>query len=332
MTLITFSSGEIAEGDRSAALSDVLNALFRLEIVNLSDDVGLSTSLRRFPDGVVVATSAYSPIAMVRAATHVADGNDDFILSIPLEGRSSYAQPGRQEQMRGPFEGYVLLNDRPSEIRNEHQRRLSLAIPRVALTGANFDINRILADGIPPTPALRLLAGYVQALTAERDELPGALGRLAATHVCDLVALALGATGAAEIIARERGVRAARLAAIKSDITARIAESDLSIESVARRLAISPRYIQALLRGEGTTFRDVVLSKRLERAHLQLRDPARTGLSIAEIAYASGFGDLSYFNQTFRRRFGMTPGDVRRAHRDHIPASGTPKTPAPDDP
>jgi AraC-like DNA-binding protein len=34
--------------------------------------------------------------------------------------------------------------------------------------------------------------------------------------------------------------------------------------------------------------------------------------SIAEIAYAAGFGDLSTFNHAFRRHFGCTPSDVRR--------------------
>lgn len=28
-------------------------------------------------------------------------------------------------------------------------------------------------------------------------------------------------------------------------------------------------------------------------------------------AFEAGFGDLSYFNPSFRRRFGMTPSDVR---------------------
>jgi AraC-like DNA-binding protein len=33
------------------------------------------------------------------------------------------------------------------------------------------------------------------------------------------------------------------------------------------------------------------------------------------VAYEAGFGDLSYFNRTFRRRYGATPSDVREAAR-----------------
>jgi AraC-like DNA-binding protein len=33
--------------------------------------------------------------------------------------------------------------------------------------------------------------------------------------------------------------------------------------------------------------------------------------SITAIAFDAGFGDLSYFNRTFRRRYGATPSDIR---------------------
>jgi len=33
---------------------------------------------------------------------------------------------------------------------------------------------------------------------------------------------------------------------------------------------------------------------------------------VPDIAYDVGFGDLSYFNRSFRRRFGRTPSEVRR--------------------
>ena len=38
-----------------------------------------------------------------------------------------------------------------------------------------------------------------------------------------------------------------------------------------------------------------------------LRDPRYAATSISDIAFACGFGDLSYFNRAFRRRYGATP-------------------------
>jgi AraC-like DNA-binding protein len=43
-----------------------------------------------------------------------------------------------------------------------------------------------------------------------------------------------------------------------------------------------------------------------------LADRRHQGRSISAIAFEVGFGNLSYFNRTFRRHFGMTPSDARR--------------------
>ena len=65
-----------------------------------------------------------------------------------------------------------------------------------------------------------------------------------------------------------------------------------------------------LLEDEATSFTAFVLEQRLARAHRMIREPR--GLDrISTVAFASGFGDLSYFNRAFRRRFGMTPSDLR---------------------
>jgi AraC-like DNA-binding protein len=38
-------------------------------------------------------------------------------------------------------------------------------------------------------------------------------------------------------------------------------------------------------------------------------------LNIAQIIHESGFGDISYFNRAFRRRYNATPSDIRAAAR-----------------
>ena len=58
--------------------------------------------------------------------------------------------------------------------------------------------------------------------------------------------------------------------------------------------------------------------QRLARVHRRLSDPRHAGSTVAAIAYASGFRDISTFNRAFRQQFGMTPSDARApalAHR-----------------
>jgi AraC-like DNA-binding protein len=108
-------------------------------------------------------------------------------------------------------------------------------------------------------------------------------------------------------------VRAARLRAIKADIEAHLAHGGLSPGAVAKRQQVSDSYIRKLFGGEGTSFSEYVLARRLLLAHRMLIDRRWAGVGIASIAYDAGFGDLSYFNRAFKRCFGATPSEVRDA-------------------
>ncbi len=88
--------------------------------------------------------------------------------------------------------------------------------------------------------------------------------------------------------------------------------------SVEKRIAVLPnrqrvtsRYVQMLFEHEGTTFTEFVRDARLNQAHRMLVDKRLTHRSVSAIAFDVGFGDLSYFNKVFRRRFGSSPSDVR---------------------
>jgi AraC-like DNA-binding protein len=163
--------------------------------------------------------------------------------------------------------------------------------------------------------ALRLLKSYISVLNDGQTLATSSLRHAVDDHLHDLIALALGATRDASELARGRGVRFARFHAIKADIAANVTRRDLSIVSVAARHGISPRYIRTLFMDAGTTFTDFVLQQRLARAHSLLSDPYVDRRPISAIAYDAGFGDLSYFNHAFRRRYGATPSDIRAAAR-----------------
>src|SRR5262245_13375460 len=141
---------------------------------------------------------------------------------------------------------------------------------------------------------------------------------LIASHLHNLIALSLGAARDVAAEAREGGMRAARLQAIKDDITARLTEVSLSVSSLAARHGVSSRYVHRLFEGEGVSYTQFILELRLALAYRRLRDSRWADHNISAIAYDVGFGDLSYFNRTFRHRYGATPSDVRHV-REHVP-------------
>ena len=105
--------------------------------------------------------------------------------------------------------------------------------------------------------------------------------------------------------------RAGRLAAIKADIETRLEQRDLSLDMIAGLYGVTPRAIQKTFEAEGRTFSEYVLERRLERASLRLMSAEDSRLSISSVAFEVGFGDLSYFNRSFRKRFGRSPSQVR---------------------
>jgi AraC-like DNA-binding protein len=68
-----------------------------------------------------------------------------------------------------------------------------------------------------------------------------------------------------------------------------------------------------LFEADGTTFKAFVIAERVAKAYRMLIDERYGHLSITQIAYDCGFGDISYFNRTFRRVHGATPSDIRES-------------------
>ncbi len=199
---------------------------------------------------------------------------------------------------------YVAHADRPSRI-------LNLAIPYARILPGLVDAGRANAALSMEQPAARLLQGYAATLLAHQGALSGEEQTLFAGHLTDLVTLLLGPTRDAAEQARHGGARVARRQAVQADVRANLGNPELSVDWLARRHAISPSYIRSLFYDDGTSFTDFVAEARLARVADALRDPAMAHHTVAALALAAGFGDISWFNQLFRRRFGMTPSAMR---------------------
>jgi AraC-like DNA-binding protein len=102
---------------------------------------------------------------------------------------------------------------------------------------------------------------------------------------------------------------------IKAYIADNLHRANLMVRDVAARHGIATRTVQALFEAEGTSFTRFLLEQRLVRARRLLTGPFAAGWSVTSIAYECGFNDLSYFNRSFRRRFGVSPTEARAGKR-----------------
>ncbi len=81
---------------------------------------------------------------------------------------------------------------------------------------------------------------------------------------------------------------------------------EITIDDIAKSAEISVSTCLRLFRTViGTTPVQYLIGYRLQRAVEELKHAS--GRSIAEIAYACGFSDASYFNRCFRKTYAMTP-------------------------
>jgi AraC-like DNA-binding protein len=305
-----FSVTDWPERDRLALLHDISgSALFQCDDIEPIDGelTEFRTSAQALP-GLDILSLASSGLRIRRSKAQVAP--EHLFLNINLAGIREVSQAGR-EAMFGEGEAMFIAGESGFAMKIAPGLRFTLKMPVKAIELLVPDFGDRLIRPIPrDTDALRLLMNYLGTLNSADFLAEPNIQRVVATHVHDLAALALGATRDASEIVRVRGVRAARLRVIKADIAANL-DGDVSITAIAQRHRVKPRSIQLVFEAEGTTFTDFVLGQRLARAHRMLSDPRLAEQKISTVAFDVGFGDLSYFNRVFRRRFGATPSELR---------------------
>lgn len=261
-----------------------------------------------------MASGFVSPVANKRAADLI--DNDDLVFVFMESGQGSLQADGHTIAVSAG-DAVLTANDKVAVFAGETRTSLvNLRFNREKLAlSLCGDVASLAGHKLRNGVALRLLKHYAAAIESEASAATAETRKLMVDHLYDLAALALGANRDVGVTATQRGLRAARLRAIKTTILDNLADRTLSALTVGNRQGIGQRYVQLLFEAEGTTFSEFLLTQRLKRAHRLLNDPAHAGRSVSAIAYDVGFNDLSYFNRTFRRAFGATPSDIRRVKK-----------------
>ncbi len=86
----------------------------------------------------------------------------------------------------------------------------------------------------------------------------------------------------------------------------------ITLETVAEAVMLSPNYLSKVFKNEtGTNFSDYIISKRMEKAADLLR---MTDLAIAQIAEEVGYVDVKYFRKLCKKYMGLKPSEYRKLY------------------
>lgn len=88
-------------------------------------------------------------------------------------------------------------------------------------------------------------------------------------------------------------------------------QEDISLDSVAEKVGITPSYLSRLFKKEmDINFQDYLTDVRIEKAVQLLHDESMTGRALA---HAVGYNNYTYFCKIFKRETGKTIGEYRES-------------------
>lgn len=265
--------------------------------------------------GGVAISFTSTPLAVRHdTALASASGSGDVLAMIAVEGEGTIDQGGRRMPFR---QGDITFRTTrlPSVCTLTAPGKLvMLRVPAARFFGIHADLHERFVPSIAQ-PDSRL----AEAARTHMDHVfPGSaranpalayfseqsfVSLLAATY-CESVD-----DPAAEGKRCERG-RWQRLVAF---IEAHLGDAELSVDAISKELGISRRLTHRLFEAQRTQYGAYLKARRLERARDELANRRLDHLSVAEIAYRSGFGDASHFSRCFRSQYGTPPGSYRRS-------------------
>jgi AraC-like DNA-binding protein len=236
------------------------------------------------------------------------DYGEYLFLLLQIEGECGIEQCGRQTPI-APGECALVDSSKPSTFyfSGRFSNHVSVHLPRqifFADKSTRVEVARRVEADDPMSSVLR-------ALVAKLMKTASAGGRTA-----ELRELLFNATRQAFSSDRDElpilaDCASRRIEIVQILIDRHLTEQNLTSQWLADRVGVSLRRLQEDFTILGTTVNSLIRARRLHYARDQLTTirqlPPPT---IAEIAYRSGFNDISYFNRCFKKMFDCSPSSM----------------------
>ena len=233
------------------------------------------------------------------------------LVSIVLveEGTSVLKQANRSVRLR-PGAITVWNNSKPTQFEaTERVQLLSLIMPAQQIRDRAPGVDKFYAGIINSGyGAGHLLASHIKALIKSPPDSVASDNRQLANATLQLAAYCLNNKTPEH---RIRNHTDQLRTEIRDYILARLMSPNLSPSRIAAAFNISTTYLHRIFQSEPFTVSEFIREKRLAGARQDLKNPNLSHLTVTDICFRWGFGDLPYFSRLYRTNFGTPPSKDR---------------------
>lgn len=276
------------------------------------DDFHVST-VTMMTSNAVLFDSRITDVEYVRTPAHVARGAlNHYQISLCVDGEMRFSSGRRDVTMR-PGDLCLIDMAQPNHTvlrgGDDRSRLIALILQRSMLAPRLASPDSATATLVPSQhPHARLIANHFAELVVSARPGVESVDKTVEA-IADLMAAAAGAT--IDIAAGvERAERHLYLAMIKRHIAENLETDLLTAGALCLQFGISRATLYRLFEDEGG-LAHYIREQRLNLAFQQLISPASQETRLIDLAVNMRFSSDSTFIRAFRRKFGLTPGELR---------------------
>ena len=316
-TVKLYSTKAVSQREKAGYWNSLCNKLFDLDMNAVDAGTFEAEAIVDEVGPLLVSQITSGPIIVERTRDHIAHMRSmRYSLLVQTHGQSIVTHHGDEIKLR-ENDFIIFDNTYPHRLAVEKEMTLTaFSIPEKLLRRHFPDPAGISGicmsgmDGMSMVVSSTLRGVWEQVRRGLDAEFRGAI----AENLLDFVAIGYAAENRAAVGGTATVSR--RRLQIKKIIEDQLHDPDLSSESIAAELRISPRYLRMVFAAENETVSSYILRRRLEKCARQLLSPVWRGRTITEIALHCGFNNAAHFSRVFRSHYGITPRGYRESAHD----------------
>ncbi|MCJ2087672.1 helix-turn-helix domain-containing protein [Methylobacterium sp. E-005] len=251
-----------------------------------------------------------SPVGVTIRPRHIdRSGRDMVVIGLAVDGIGYQEQCGSGAQLWAGDVGFLSRGQPMVAGAQSDYEEIRLALPRETFEARIGPIDTLVGRSIRADGGSAAFGAFLRTVTASIAWMSEAEAEAAIDGALHLLGTLVGSrTG-------EAGADLSRVAVeslARAQIARRIHDPNLDPAEIYAALGISRSSLYRAFAASGG-IAAAIRDTRFDLARRRLEAPRDDAMKIATIAYACGFSDVPAFNRGFRRRFGLSPRDLRAA-------------------